>query len=137
MPQEGVPKNNLAYNSEVKTRSITFNFNSLAEHSLDSREMIDQDEAEGGIHSARGQAQRASDNNMSYGNEAGASLRRFDRGEVSFSADSFVSHSGPIPFSGGSLSLCSEGSAASGRSFAFPEYETFLHPFGKELFCIY
>lgn len=115
-----MPKSNLVYNSEVKTRSITFNFNSLAEQSLDSREMIGQNEAEGDIHSARGQVQRASNNNMSYGNEAGASLRRFDRGEVSFSADSFVSHSGPIPFSG-SLSLCSEGSAASGRSFAFPE----------------
>lgn len=136
-PKEDVQKSILNYSSEVETRSITFNFNSLApvkeqspdsngkteldkEQSLDSRVMLDQNEAETDIHSARGQARRAHNNSVNNENEVVVSFRRFDHGEASFSADSFVTHSGPIPFSG-SLSLCSDGSATSGRSFAFPE----------------
>ncbi|KZV48056.1 dentin sialophosphoprotein-like [Dorcoceras hygrometricum] len=44
---------------------------------------------------------------------------RHDDGESSFTAAGLITYSGPIAYSG-SLSLRSDGSAASGRSFAFP-----------------
>lgn len=200
-PKEDVQASILCYNSEVETKSITFNFNSLApavggitsgktehveEQSLFSREVIDQKEAEADIlsvsrqvqrsskdaspgdipdqsinkdgltkdFSARSEAQSVSSNDdeksadlslkshqlassksvnpVNSGGQATSShvlqhdgrdhvvsLRRFDQGESSFSADDFITHSGPIAFSG-SISLRSDGSATSGRSFAFP-----------------
>lgn len=203
--KEDVQASILCYNSKVETRSITFNFNSLApavggitsgktehveEQSLDSREVIDQKDAEADILSdsrpvqrgskdtspgdipdqsinkdgfpndfaARSQAQSVSSNDdeksadlslkshqlassksvnpVNSGGQATSShvlqhedrdpnndpvvsLRRYDQGESSFSADDFILHSGPMAFSG-SISLRSDGSATSGRSFAFP-----------------
>ncbi|XP_047967094.1 uncharacterized protein LOC125211381 isoform X1 [Salvia hispanica] len=143
-PKEDVQKSSLKYNSQVETRSITFNFNSLGatsgetelikEHPVDSREVIESE-----IPSdtrQRGQPQDSSINDMNNNNNAldqsldckddraadngpVVSLRRYDPGESSFSADSYITHSGPIAFSG-NVSLRSDGSATSGRSFAFP-----------------
>lgn len=136
-PKEDVQASSLKYNSEVQRRSITFNFNSLAggvtngktelikEHPHDSREVIDaeshtrdqplKDDVFPNDFSTRGQPQNPSSNE----NEPAVSLRRYDPGESSFSADSFITHSGPIAFSG-NVSPRSDGSATSGRSFAFP-----------------
>ncbi|XP_042020894.1 uncharacterized protein LOC121768444 isoform X2 [Salvia splendens] len=142
--KEDVQKSSLKYNSQVETRSITFNFNSLGatsgeteiikEQPVDSREVIESE-----IPSdtrQRGQPQDSSRNDMNNNNTAldqsldckddraadngpVVSLLRYDPGESSFSADSYITHSGPIAFSG-NVSLRSDGSATSGRSFAFP-----------------
>lgn len=183
--KEDVHASILCYNSEVETKSITFNFNSMAhaiggitsgktehveEQSLYSREeVIDQKKAEADIllvsrqvqrsskdtsqdgfskdFSARSKAQSVGSNDgeksadlsleshqlassksinpvtsshvLQHDNDPVVSLRRYDQGESSFSADDFITHSGPIAFSG-SISLRSEGSTTSGRSFAFP-----------------
>ncbi|KAI3467206.1 hypothetical protein Pfo_023869 [Paulownia fortunei] len=53
------------------------------------------------------------------GNVSVLSQLQYDEGEASFSAASLVTYSGPIAYSG-SLSHRSDGSATSGRSFAFP-----------------
>ncbi|XP_057809902.1 uncharacterized protein LOC131024408 isoform X2 [Salvia miltiorrhiza] len=179
-PKEDVQTSSLNYNSKVETRSITFNFNSLApvvggakngktelikEQSVDSKEVTHQKNEESDIFtdprqsqwsskdtntreisgkslnndafpndfSARDQPQNSSSNDNALAldqsldckddkyadNTPVASLRRYDLGESSFSADSFITHSGPIAFSG-NVSLRSDGSATSGRSFAFP-----------------
>ncbi|GFP87282.1 hypothetical protein PHJA_000871900 [Phtheirospermum japonicum] len=58
-------------------------------------------------------------------NEPVVSLEKYEQGESSFSvASGFIAHSGPIPCSG-SISFRSDGSATSGRSFAFPMYVNF------------
>ncbi|KAL1568532.1 hypothetical protein AAHA92_00140 [Salvia divinorum] len=138
-PKEGVQKSSLNYNSQVETRSITFNFNSLGatngetelikEQPVDSREVIESDILSDPRQ--RGQHQNSIRNDMNNNNNAldqsldckddGAvvSLRRYEPGESSFSADSYIAYSGPIAFSG-NVSLRSDGSATSGRSFAFP-----------------
>ncbi|KAH6762957.1 18S pre-ribosomal assembly protein gar2-like protein [Perilla frutescens var. hirtella] len=150
-PKEDVRATILCYNSEVETRSITFNFNSptpvvggianekseLVKEQSDSREVIDQKDAKVDIfsYSRKDQACSVGNSNMKTDDEEDmfaeshilqhkdsgsvVSLRKYDQGESSFSADDFIVHSGPIAFSG-SLSLCSDGSATSGRSFAFP-----------------
>lgn len=55
------------------------------------------------------------------GNDSVVSLGKYDEGESSFSVAGCVTYSGPVAYSG-SLSLRSDGSATSGRSFAFPMY---------------
>ncbi|XP_051121964.1 uncharacterized protein LOC127245251 isoform X2 [Andrographis paniculata] len=56
--------------------------------------------------------------NIGWRSNASQVLNR-DEGEMSSSAESFITFSGPIPFSG-NLSHRSDGSATSGKSFAFP-----------------
>lgn len=47
------------------------------------------------------------------------SREKYDEGELSFSAAGLITYAGPVAYTG-SLSLRSDGSATSGRSFAFP-----------------
>lgn len=147
-PKEDVQTSILCYNSEVETRSITFNFNSstpvvdgITDGKPELREVIDRKDAEAEVHSDSRQvkAHSVSNSDMKHDDEEDKSaeshilqhedrdtdsgsvlsLRKYARGESSFSADDFIVHSGPIAFSG-SISLRSDGSATSGRSFAFP-----------------
>ncbi|XP_030443597.1 uncharacterized protein LOC115665891 [Syzygium oleosum] len=109
--------NELSYCSKVESGSITFSFNASAPESSDRGESSsngNKEEREGqNVQRADGASDRRTD----------SSLGRHDFGESSFSVAGPVSgsitYSGPIAYSG-SLSLRSDSSTTSARSFAFP-----------------
>ncbi|XP_073055054.1 uncharacterized protein [Primulina eburnea] len=71
-------------------------------------------------HDGRGMEQHSINHGHNNSDEVSVvSQLRHDEGESSFTAAGLITFSGPIANSG-SLSLRSDGSAASGRSFAFP-----------------
>ncbi|XP_073301349.1 uncharacterized protein [Primulina huaijiensis] len=71
-------------------------------------------------HDGRGIEQHSMNHGHKNSDEVSVvSQLRHDEGESSFTASGLITFSGPIAHSG-SLSLRSDGSAASGRSFAFP-----------------
>ncbi|KAG8366495.1 hypothetical protein BUALT_Bualt17G0086000 [Buddleja alternifolia] len=147
VPKEDVQARSLLYNSEIESGSITFNFNApekVKEQSVDSGvvhdDQKDSNADKGSVHeqpsiiddgksddsSADGQVQSGdsksrSEENVHEQQSLSSSTNNDEQafeGESSFAVGR-VTYSGPISFSG-SVSLRSEGSATSGRSFAFP-----------------
>lgn len=114
--------NELSYRRKVESGSITFSFNASASESSDR-----------GASSSNGNKEQHEDQNVhkpdgASGRRTDSCLGRHDLGESSFSvagpASGSITYSGPIAYSGSlslrSLSIRSDSSTTSARSFAFP-----------------
>ncbi|XP_062163000.1 uncharacterized protein LOC133869901 isoform X2 [Alnus glutinosa] len=116
----GSPVNELSYNSKVENGSITFDFDSLApaasgtEECLETQKTSKLEEGVSDAHTVSWQLQRG---------QGETSFSAVGRGEENFHSvgplASLINYSGPIPYSG-SVSLRSDSSTTSTRSFAFP-----------------
>ncbi|CAA0833045.1 18S pre-ribosomal assembly protein gar2-related [Striga hermonthica] len=130
--KENVQTSVLPYNSKVESKSITFDFdpplcegtaggilngepeNSNSYRFSDSIQVQNTGTEEGDEESLQ------VENGVINGNETVVDQEKYEHDdESSFSNGGFVPQSGLIPFSG-SISFRSDGSATSGRSFAFP-----------------
>lgn len=125
---DGSPVNELVYNSKVENGSITFDFDSLApadsgreecpengdSECLETQKTSMLEEGISDAHTVSRQLQRG---------QGETSFSAVGHGEESFSAvgslASLINYPGPIPYSG-SVSLRSDSSTTSTRSFAFP-----------------
>ncbi|KAL8035352.1 hypothetical protein ABFS82_12G089100 [Erythranthe guttata] len=113
------------YNSEVESGTITFNFDSTVTENMKPQDSVDSSSVTSNNIDCVGSSKDREDENEknSEQNEGSSAIisrqMKYEEGETSFAAASLVTYSGPIAYSG-SLSLRSDGSAASGRSFAFP-----------------
>ncbi|PSR88194.1 Protein BREAKING OF ASYMMETRY IN THE STOMATAL LINEAGE like [Actinidia chinensis var. chinensis] len=112
--------NNLSYNSKVESATITFDFNSS------KSEAIRRDEGPDVVHHEQPfkiNSEPRHENGFSGSLEATTNEAQHGQGESSFSmagsVPGLINYSGSIPNSG-SVSLRSDSSATSTRSFAFP-----------------
>lgn len=124
----GSPVNELAYNSKVEKGSITFDFDSSARPDSSTEECLEKGNSE----ILATQSTSKLEEGISDAPTVSRQLQR-GQGETSFSlagpgeenfstvgpSPSFIGYSGPIAYSG-SLSLRSDSSTTSTRSFAFP-----------------
>lgn len=116
----GSPVNELSYNSKVENGSITFDFDSLApaasgtEECLETQKTSKLEEGISDAHTVSRQLQRG---------QGETSFSAVGHGEENFRSvcplASLINYSGPIAYSG-SVSLRSDSSTTSTRSFAFP-----------------
>ncbi|GER50466.1 18S pre-ribosomal assembly protein gar2 [Striga asiatica] len=129
--KENVQTSILPYNSKIESKSITFDFDPpLSEETtagisnVQGRKNSNFYGTSDSIQEGHEESLKVENGVIIDGNEPVVDQEKTEHDyESSFSNDGFAPQSGLIPFSG-SISFRSDGSAASGRSFAFPILQT-------------